>query len=181
MGAFFYKNGNRYEGQWQDNQKHGKGTMFYASGDVYVGTWVNGHRHGFGTYTTESGDAYEGQWVNDKREGPGLYYYRQKERIYDGEWVNDIAKCGIYLDAADFFQQLEAKTNQKLPQSSSSTMLLDQMKTDCRGLPELQVANPESILAKRISEIHMKRAADASAEVDAVTDTNAQAEEEQYS
>ena len=47
---------------------------------------------------------YEGEWLNSKREGSGIYYYRTKEKIYDGEWVADIPKCGVYIDAAEFFE-----------------------------------------------------------------------------
>ena len=36
-------------------QKHGKGVCSYNNGDVYEGEWKNGERHGLGKYTTSKG------------------------------------------------------------------------------------------------------------------------------
>ena len=36
-GNYFWPDGVRYEGQWQDGQKKGNGTMTYANGHSYVG------------------------------------------------------------------------------------------------------------------------------------------------
>ncbi len=31
-GVFFYKDGSKYEGEWKDGLKHGKGIDFYSNG-----------------------------------------------------------------------------------------------------------------------------------------------------
>jgi hypothetical protein len=36
-------NGNRYEGDWENDAKHGDGKFFYLDkGQLLSGTWVNG-------------------------------------------------------------------------------------------------------------------------------------------
>jgi hypothetical protein len=76
---------------------------FSQNRDQYTGSWKNGLQNGFGTLTKANRDVYEGEWLNGLREGSGIFYYKQQEKIYDGEWVNDQPKCGVYLDAKEFF------------------------------------------------------------------------------
>ena len=44
-----YPNGDKYEGQWKGDKKHGQGTFSFADGDKYVGQWKEGNKHGQGT------------------------------------------------------------------------------------------------------------------------------------
>lgn len=37
--AMRYSNGDRYEGNWKNDKRSGKGEMRYANGDSYVGNW----------------------------------------------------------------------------------------------------------------------------------------------
>ena len=46
-----HPNGEKYDGEWKDNMKHGKGTYFYASGASYTGDWQDDVMHGKGIYT----------------------------------------------------------------------------------------------------------------------------------
>lgn len=46
-----YANGDRYEGEWLSDQKHGRGKYSHAlANDIYEGEWVNDRKHGKGTY-----------------------------------------------------------------------------------------------------------------------------------
>ncbi|CAF4191791.1 unnamed protein product, partial [Adineta steineri] len=36
-----YENGSRYEGEWKNQKRHGKGTFYYANGNTYTGDWVD--------------------------------------------------------------------------------------------------------------------------------------------
>jgi hypothetical protein len=54
-----YDNGARYEGEWENGRKHGKGTYYYANGNKYNGVWVNDKRTGHGVYIYTNGDRYE--------------------------------------------------------------------------------------------------------------------------
>ena len=40
---FVVANGNRYEGSWKDDKKHGTGKFLYLNkGQVYTGYWIEG-------------------------------------------------------------------------------------------------------------------------------------------
>ncbi len=61
---------------------NGTGTYYYAahtfgeeSGDRYEGEWKDGKRDGRGTYYSANGDRYEGQWKDNKQHGRGTYYH----------------------------------------------------------------------------------------------------------
>jgi hypothetical protein len=41
-GVFSTPDGTKYEGDWENNKKDGKGTLFFASGDAYQGIWKDG-------------------------------------------------------------------------------------------------------------------------------------------
>ncbi len=55
INKFVSKNGDEYEGEWENGKKHGKGTYKYCNGRVYEGSFKNGKKHGFGTYTFSDG------------------------------------------------------------------------------------------------------------------------------
>jgi hypothetical protein len=46
--------GGVYEGEWQDNKRHGQGTCTSADGDEYKGEWRDDNWHGQGTYTKKA-------------------------------------------------------------------------------------------------------------------------------
>ena len=43
--------GGKYEGDFKDGQRHGKGTYIYPSGSKYVGEYKDDKKHGKGTFT----------------------------------------------------------------------------------------------------------------------------------
>ena len=59
----FTENGDRYDGEWKQNKKHGMGKYKFAKGDYYEGTFEDGLKHGEGTYRYPNGDIYEGTFV----------------------------------------------------------------------------------------------------------------------
>ena len=68
-----WANGNRYEGDFRDGKRHGRGTYTWADGARYEGDYHNGKPHGQGTLTFATGNRYEGRWrkgcfdVGDRR------------------------------------------------------------------------------------------------------------------
>src|SRR3990167_10674260 len=65
-GQLQYSNQDRYDGEWVDGLRHGKGIHNYNNGDKYIGEWINGVPSGSGTYCTVTGILYGGSWYNGK-------------------------------------------------------------------------------------------------------------------
>ena len=72
-GIMEYENGDRYEGNWRNDVRHGKGKMTWQS---------NANR------TPELGGwRYEGEWQEDLPEGHGVLLYDVDGGKYEGSWV----------------------------------------------------------------------------------------------
>ena len=82
-------NGDRYEGDWEDDEKNGEGTLYYRDGGKYEGQWVDDMRNGHGTNTWAAGDRYEGDWKNNRKHGQGKLFYANGGK-YVGEWENNM-------------------------------------------------------------------------------------------
>jgi hypothetical protein len=41
-GIFSWPDGNRYEGEYTNGMKDGKGTFFFSNGKIFKGRWKNG-------------------------------------------------------------------------------------------------------------------------------------------
>lgn len=94
---FIFSDGDRYEGEWRNDERHGKGLMIYAAAsdeagngrhveEKYDGDWVDGKMHGRGVYYYADGSAYDGMWQDGKMHGSGVFIYPNGNR-YDGEFV----------------------------------------------------------------------------------------------
>ena len=59
-------NGDKYDGEWQDDNKHGHGTYTRANGNKYEGEFRNDKINGHGTFTLANKDKYEGEWQDNK-------------------------------------------------------------------------------------------------------------------
>ncbi len=46
-------------GQFKDSRQNGKGTYYFASGNKYSGDWINDQKSGQGIFTWTNGDRYE--------------------------------------------------------------------------------------------------------------------------
>lgn len=111
----FKKFGDTYEGQYEENRKHGFGKMTYRNntggeeeeeaaeeaavprGGSYLGHWCAGMRGckaeanpaevaSDGTFTYSNGDVYVGQWKEGKKSGKGSYMYAKDGTKLIGEW-----------------------------------------------------------------------------------------------
>jgi hypothetical protein len=77
-----------YEGDVQDEQRHGQGTMRFLNGNTYSGEWVADHFEGSGEYVWADGRMFKGEFKRDKIEGRGIAHWPDG-RIYEGEWSED--------------------------------------------------------------------------------------------
>jgi len=81
LGILYYNNGNRYEGDWVDDKKKGKGICYYANGSKYEGQWKDSKKSGqgyfievkIGVFYYNNGRRYEGAWEDGKRNGRGKH------------------------------------------------------------------------------------------------------------
>jgi hypothetical protein len=110
FGVFEYKDGNRYEGHYSEDDANGHGKLTWSDGTVYEGHFKDGFRDGLGKQIWSDGTVYEGefskgkQWgkgklvwpsgesyigwfANNRMEGHGIHYAADGTVIYDGEWI----------------------------------------------------------------------------------------------
>jgi hypothetical protein len=50
----YYISGSKYEGEFKNNYRHGKGLLLYLDGTRYEGDFVRGMPYGFGIQITKS-------------------------------------------------------------------------------------------------------------------------------
>jgi hypothetical protein len=76
---------------WKDNRKNGVGCYINKSGVKYEGLFENDQKHGFGIETFSDGK-YQGYFIKGKRHGEGFYqYYDEKDVIiYKQVFENNI-------------------------------------------------------------------------------------------
>ena len=52
----YYENGDFYEGQWRENNKHGEGKYLFKDGGSEEGYYFNGKQHGKMLYSDLNGN-----------------------------------------------------------------------------------------------------------------------------
>jgi hypothetical protein len=101
FAVYFFHSGIKYEGNWKNGKRHGKGTLTYPDGSKYEGEWKNNKMEGYGvkTYANSNLYKYMGDWRNGKKQGQGTQIYINGEQ-YAGEWRNgEMHGRGIYVAA----------------------------------------------------------------------------------
>ena len=96
FGTYTWRHGEKYVGEYKENQHHGQGTYTFADGKKYVGEFKDSKRHGQGTYTFADGKKYVGEWKEDKWHGQGTLTFPDgsaKRGYYmNGEYVPDFCQ-----------------------------------------------------------------------------------------
>ena len=64
-GVYITARGDRYEGEFNDNEYNGHGVYLTACGDRYEGEFKGNEYNGHGVYITARGDRYEGEFKNN--------------------------------------------------------------------------------------------------------------------
>ena len=52
----------RYEGEFVQGLKHGKGKLFFPNGSIYEGEFKANYQDGYGVYYFAKGKVYTGNW-----------------------------------------------------------------------------------------------------------------------
>jgi hypothetical protein len=81
-----WSNGDCYDGEYESNNRTGKGVYTWANGDRYEGEFYEGKRDGNGTYIWANGDRYVGDYLEDKRDGEGTYTWANGDQ-FKGEFL----------------------------------------------------------------------------------------------
>jgi hypothetical protein len=80
-GVYQTRNGDRYEGNWKNSIRNGKGTCIYANGDKYEGYWLDDLQDGQGTMIYKNGTASKtGVWERGSFKGEINF---RKDLIFD--------------------------------------------------------------------------------------------------
>ncbi len=83
--VFTYPDGTTYQGDWENNNRHGFGIWIRPDGTQYEGEWANDKPNGRGVLTNPDGSKYTGDWKDGKRNGRGTLIYPDG-RKKTGEW-----------------------------------------------------------------------------------------------
>lgn len=86
-----YRDGATYSGQVVDGKRHGRGTFTSAAGE-YEGQWDNDLRHGEGREAWKDGRLYLGTFRKGKIDGQGRMEWRtpQGVMVYEGQYLEDL-------------------------------------------------------------------------------------------
>lgn len=76
-------------GSWLEGVRHGNGSYFYRKGDRYEGEWKNDLREGSGVLWSTNGACYQGHFKADKKHGRGEIIMADGTR-YIEEWSNGL-------------------------------------------------------------------------------------------
>ena len=87
-GTKTWPNGDKYDGEWQFDQKDGRGTLSSEAEACYEGEWRSGAKHGKGKVTFACGDEYDGEWQGDRAHGKGVFR-KKNGNVYAGSYYQD--------------------------------------------------------------------------------------------
>lgn len=67
--AISSEDGTKYEGEWLNNLRHGKGVETWTDGAVYKGDYAEGKKVGNGLFKWADGSSYEGEFADNMIQG----------------------------------------------------------------------------------------------------------------
>jgi hypothetical protein len=110
--------GDRYVGEFRDDNQHGQGTYTHLDGTEYEGEFRDGKYYGQGTYTLPNGRKYVGEFRDGQFNGKGIYIFPDGAR-YVGEFRGGkFHGQGIYTFPDGVYYVGEYKDNQRYGQGS---------------------------------------------------------------
>jgi hypothetical protein len=72
-GEIYYKTGEIFKGNFNNDKANLRGNMLYSNGDTYDGMFKDGLKHGQGKYIYKCDNnqvsIYEGNFINDVKHG----------------------------------------------------------------------------------------------------------------
>jgi hypothetical protein len=86
VGTYIWSNGQRYRGNWRDDQPDGEGEWTSSAGDRYLGGFIKGKRQGQGRMVYADKSEYNGTWRDDLPTGAGEQKFLNGN-VYSGEFL----------------------------------------------------------------------------------------------
>ena len=102
FGTLTQSSGDKYVGEFKDNQRNGQGTFTFAEGSKYVGEYKDDKRNGQGTFTYAEGSKYVGEFKDGNRNGQGIYYLSNGSISQSGVWSDNRLVTAQYVDPGTF-------------------------------------------------------------------------------
>jgi hypothetical protein len=79
---------HKYEGEYRDGQRHGKGIYTFPSGKKYEGEFRFGEFHGQGILKTRAGSSFSGYFKGGYLNGLGKFSNIDESYVYEGEFLD---------------------------------------------------------------------------------------------
>lgn len=94
-GIYIFDNGDKYAGEWNNGQREGQGAYYYKSGIRYTGNFRNNTLDGYGYCLWTDGSYYIGEWADGAINGQGAYHYANGTKDV-GYWKNTRLQNSTY-------------------------------------------------------------------------------------
>ena len=104
-GILFQENYSKYEGEFKNGKKNGKGKIMYENGWIYEGEFSNDNQSGFGRLIQNDNEKYEGEWKNGKMNGEGMRIHNNGDK-YIGNYINNVRNGfgKYYFSNGDYYE-----------------------------------------------------------------------------
>lgn len=86
QGTYVWLDGQRYQGEWRNDQPDGEGEWSSPKGDVYTGGFRAGKRVGQGRMVYADKTEYNGAWLDDRPSGQGVFKFANGD-VYQGQFL----------------------------------------------------------------------------------------------
>lgn len=97
--------GCSYEGNYENDMRHGYGKYTYADGGVYEGLWKDDKKCGYGRRSYSNGYKYNGLWKDDMKEGKGIF------KGITGRWCMAVWKDDEMVSPGKFPPKIKPSNN----------------------------------------------------------------------
>ncbi|MEP7154895.1 MAG: caspase family protein [Betaproteobacteria bacterium] len=97
-GLYVWANGDKFEGDFANDQVSGKGKWEFASGDVYTGEVLNAVMVGRGVLLAKNGDRYDGLFADGKPNGLGVYVFANGDKFEGSMVAGKMSGKGTYTN-----------------------------------------------------------------------------------
>ncbi|XP_057697572.1 ankyrin repeat and MYND domain-containing protein 1-like [Corythoichthys intestinalis] len=136
-GKYTWKNGEFYEGSFYKDYRHGDGMYYWPSGNKFYGKFYLNWREGYGKHIFPDGAIFKGLYHADQRFGPGVLtapYGCQDVGIWHGKHLiqlcNTVEGSFRLEEFTEYSVDLEQTTTSNLSETPQTVLSEGYTKTD---------------------------------------------------